>query len=1380
MASWTIEQVGDWLIENSFENNVKPFKDQNIDGSALMRMDNDNISQILGTSDENGIVKRPTSEVKFKFREKLDDWKIMAELEQNQLIVGEQLDKYSRRTSVSSPSIETKRYWTDDDDFSNTDLIEAIEERPKSKHSKSSTTNINNSTPDLPKDKSPSPLPLRKPSTPVRLGENQQTNDQISTDSNAHVDKTKYLVNDDIHIQFFKKPKFVPYLIACVQQEAPGIEIKIQQSTSSCTLDLSGSNQDVESAYDHIKKLFTNVKVKTYKSTRARTWLQNPAAIGIIQAIMDNENNIFTICQSKENHYGILEIFYFHDENSNIVHSIDNIILKHIFKKVITLASTVDKDIVQKSRKDSEQNSSPTNSITPAQQYENKLKEIIEQYNQEHQTISITLNENIISKSRKQKSIHIFGYDKLVREFIENIRNLMEKDTSQTFKLNTITPIQAQYLSGVGSKELKAIEDEYRKKNDNIRIYHDTFYAPQHLKNDIELRINALLSSLKSVTFDCMPLYYDIANAEMIYLTNIARRNHCGCDLQLKKTVKSYQISKATETSLTNYAVSRSLMKESEVFSSSPFVALQSKSSNGSIKVLIGDIAVQKVDIIIIPSMPYGLKQSIVERAGPIQKVEPEVNEGDTSPIPYFVETTGGNLLCKIILFANWPSAQATPSEDVFLQGVKSFVSKSIEYVMMKNEKSILNLQSIAFAVPGFNKKESILAKDMIYTAKQQIELAKSPLKISFVLLPDQQTLHEILLSAIQTMESNDDGYATFSCPLSIITVNLMSSMHKNLEKCKEKMINYIKGSIIKIKLDAFNDWNQYLINAFYKFCYDRRVLPKIGDDQKLRLIGPINNVHEAKEKYRLNNALIQEKQQIAQLYTDKRRSKTIIENPSNISSSICYNVMISYCQQDSLISHRLADHLIDEGFCIWIGLLGSDEAFSQVNKSECVLLCISQDYFDNTFSQNTIEYVKQTGKQIIYVKTQYCMLNDCLQSSILNDTYFQLFGSKNYFDLQYDKLLLKILQYTKPGYVSRLQKSFNDSIVTQQNDNAKYHRNYSLLSVLLTSEQRQVNYQTYVMKLMSIKKDQIHDNDRKILIDEIEEIIRARENHCKKYLKAGRQKHNNNNDDEHEETEAFLDDESEQQIGIPTILFDSGIYAYQNMLRKIRNAETKQNIAPFTLSGDINDATFPILDEILQNPKLLVGSRQRGLVYIKSRSDAEEKESRDRYHTSESKKYQSFPKLQRIKKLTNSEKISDETNNVDFPGMRSKTRINHVPVKIDFRKKGTYSKSEIIKFRQVFVQRMKDNEQELMKTCENDINRSGKLSQQCRYGHMAAIFSLSNVPIANEEIEKVPREHMNYEIPLKFPWNGVYESRATLITRKCPSTLFSFEIPQP
>ncbi|CAF2078725.1 unnamed protein product, partial [Rotaria magnacalcarata] len=1262
----------------------------------------------------------------------------------------------------------------------------------KSKHSESSTPNINNSTPDLHKDESSSPLPLTKPSTlpltkpstPVCLGENQQTNDQISTDSNTNVDKTKYLVNDDIHVEFFKKPKFAPYLIAYVQQKAPGIEIKIQRSTSSCTLDLSGSNQDVEYAYDHIKKLFTNVKVKIYKSTRARMWLRNPAAIGIIQAIMDNENNLFTICQSKEKHYGILEISYFHDENSNNVQSIDNIILKHIFKKVITLASTVDKDIVRKSSNDSEQNSASENSITPAKQHENKLKEIIEQYNKEHETISITLNENIISKSRKQQSIHVFGYDKLVHEFIEEIQNLMKTNTSQTFKLNSVTPIQAQYLSGVGSKELKTIEEEYRKNNSKIRICHDEFYAPQHLKNDIELRINALLSSLKSVTFDCMPLYYDIANGEMLHLKNIARRNHCECNLQLKTTVKSYKISNAMETSLTNYAVSRSLMKQSELFCSSSLVSLQSKSSNGSIEVRFGDIAVQKVDIIIIPSMPYGLRQSVVERAGPIQKVEPEVNEADTSPIPYFVETTGGNLLCKIILFANWPSAQATSSENVFLQDVKSFVSKSIEYVMMKNAKSTLKLQSIAFAVPDFNKKESILAKDMIYTAKQQIELAKSPLKISFVLLSDQQMLHEIFLSAIQTMESNDDGYATFSCPLSIITVNLMSSMHENLEKCKEKMISYIKGSIIKLKLDAFNGWNQYLINAFYKFCYDRRVLPKIGDDQKLRLIGPINNVHEAKEKYRLNNALIQEKQQIAQLFTDKRRSKTMtlsqsIENSSNILSSICYNVMISYCQQDSIISHRLADHLIDEGFCIWIGLLGSDETFSQVNKSECVLLCISQDYFDNAFSQNTIEYVKQTGKQIIYVKTQHCMLNDWSKSSISNDTYFQLFGSKNYFDLQYDKLLLKILQYTKPGYVSRLQNSSNESIVTQQNASDKYHRNYSLLSFLLTAEQRQANYQIYVMKLISLKKEEIHDDDRKILIDEIEEIIRAKESRCKKSLKAARKRYDYHNDDQ-EENEESRDVESEQQILKTQILFDSGVYAYQNMLRKARDAKTRQNIAPFSISGDINDATFPILDEIIQNPKLLLGSTSRGRLYTNFHLNTKENSYRSSYHKSWPKQSQSFPKSQRIEKVPTIQKVSDETNTSDFPEMRSKTRINHVPVKIDFRKKGTYSKSEITKFRQVFVQRMKDNEQEFMKACEKDINPSETLSQQCIHGHMAAIFSLSNVPIANEDIEKVPREHINYEIPLKFPWNGVYESRATLITRKCPSTLFFLEIPQP
>ncbi|CAF3050034.1 unnamed protein product, partial [Rotaria sp. Silwood2] len=102
--------------------------------------------------------------------------------------------------------------------------------------------------------------------------------DQI-TDITSSIDKTKYLVHDNIHIQFFKNPKFGLYLIEYLRKKSSAVEIKIQQvpsinnelpSSFNYTLYLSEPNQEIESTYDEINRLFQSVKIKTYKSTRGK------------------------------------------------------------------------------------------------------------------------------------------------------------------------------------------------------------------------------------------------------------------------------------------------------------------------------------------------------------------------------------------------------------------------------------------------------------------------------------------------------------------------------------------------------------------------------------------------------------------------------------------------------------------------------------------------------------------------------------------------------------------------------------------------------------------------------------------------------------------------------------------------------------------------------------------------------------------------------------------------------------------------------------------------------------------------------------------------------------------------------------------------------
>ncbi|CAF0878197.1 unnamed protein product [Rotaria sordida] len=1399
MADWTIDQVGEWLIENGFENNVKTFKDKNIDGLTLMRMNDDNISQMLCTFDEDGIIEKPTTEVKTKFKEKLEDWKVMVELEQNKQVINNEIEKYSTRMSASSPSIKTRDYWMDDETFSNMGSMEENEEKAKSDDILSSTSSLSNVSFDLSKIDSSKQEILKLPSPTI-----SPDKDQI-TDITTSIDKTKYLVNDNIHIQFFKNPKFGTYLIEYLQQKISGVKIKIEQSSSindelfssfNYILYLSGSNQDIESTYDEINNLFQTVKIKIYKSLRVRTWLRNPTAVSIIQAIMDNENNLFTVCQSNGKYNDILKIFYFHNEKFNYIQNIDNIIQSYIRKKIITLPSIVDKNMIEKSKKNTKHDTQSGYSTKYTEQYQNKLKEMMENYNEENNMISIILNEKIYNKVRKQQSIHIFGSIKLVNEFIQNFQNLADKDTFTVFKFNPITSIQMEYLTNIGLKDLKVIEKEYQKENAKIRIRYDEFYAPENLKNDIELSMNTLLSSLESITFECMPLYYDIADKEILHLKNIAHKNRCGCELILKKNLKLYRIPKAIETSSTINFVSRSLIKQSELFCSSPVVSQQAKSSNGSIEVLIGDIAVQKADVLIIPLVSYGLKQSLIERAGNIIRQEQPVDktEKDKNSTPFFIETTASNLTCKIVLFSNWSPLKAAMNDDNLVEHIRKFISKSIKYVIMKNEQSDIKIESIAFAVPDSCKNENILAEEMIHETKQQIELMKSPLKISFIILPDQQTLYQQFLTAIQKVQSNDDVYAVFSCPMSTITVNLISSNNENLTKCKEKIMNHIKRSMVKIKLDEFKDWNQYMINVFYKYCYDRCVLLKIDDDKRIRLIGPINNVYEAKHKYLLTNALIQEKIHIQQLIIKIPRSRSIIQpqRTESISTSACYNIMLSYCQEDSTISHHLGDRLIDEGFSVWIDLIGSNDSFLQINKSECIILCISENYIENKFSQNTVEYMKQMGKHIILVKVQNCILSDWLQQLIPNEIYFQMFGSENYFDLQYDKLLLKILQYTQPGYSSLLQKTSHTSIILQQDDIVKSHRYYNIFNFLLTQKQRESNYQKYVTKLMSLKKGKINEDERKILINELEEIIRIIEDQCRQNIKEQKKSHYSYDDDQ-SNLQTLDDDELKEDELKTQILFDSGILSYQYMLKKALDLKTKQNIPPCTVSGDINDAPFPMIDEVLRNPKLIISTRvnrfQCGKFdsdyykrrwtfnnrYLKSWRKPKKKSSQ---HLNDDK-----PNIQTITNETTSSHSSEMADKdrirkfQDF-GESRKTIKHQVLVKKDFPKKSTYSEQEIMEFRKKFVQQMKDNENELIKLCEN-INLLRRPSKQRIYANLNAMFSLSTVSDAKQKPIKALQTHGYREIPLKFPWNGVLDASASSLVQQNPSALFFFEVPQ-
>ena len=149
-----------------------------------------------------------------------------------------------------------------------------------------------------------------------------------------------------------------------------------------------------------------------------------------------------------------------------------------------------------------------------------------------------------------------------------------------------------------------------------------------------------------------------------------------------------------------------------------------------------------------------GLKEGVIERAGEITDEKIYKGVMDTN----FTLVNGGKLHCRHILFSNWmPSINS--NDDYLRKSIHFFTSKSIDYAVKKK-----NSTSIAFAVSELSKNEYILAYEMINTAKQKLlESNRLRLKILFILLPEQRTLHNQFFDLIEMV---GHIYAQFYWPL--------------------------------------------------------------------------------------------------------------------------------------------------------------------------------------------------------------------------------------------------------------------------------------------------------------------------------------------------------------------------------------------------------------------------------------------------------------------------------------------------------------------------------------------------------------------------------------------------------------------------------------
>jgi len=551
-----------------------------------------------------------------------------------------------------------------------------------------------------------------------------------------------------------------------------------------------------------------------------------------------------------------------------------------------------------------------------------------------------------------------------------------------------------------------------------------------------------------------------------------------------------------------------------------------------------------------------------------------------------------------------------------------------------------------------------------------------------------------------------------------------MSMNGENLEKCERKINNYLQRSKFDMKLDTrFQLWSQLMINAFYKYALDRCVIPKIDQDGHAILHGQRSNADEVHQRYEL----IQQKNQ----YSSRILNRVSLSD---------YNLMISYAPETAEISQRLVKCLSDDGFSISNNDLNRIKR--KIKKSDCILVCLSEDFIQTEFYRDQINYAEKLGKILIPIKSQFIRTNNWLEKLIQQHSLFNLFGSENNFQFQYDKILLKILNSCSSETDKHIPWFF-----------------------LLTPEQKKARYEANINKLKKVKSE-----ERQWFLNVFKEILQKQEKEFQKDLA--------------EKSDELPDEDSPDYTeAIQPIRDKLGITSTEKLLSQCEQMQTLLNITPFTMTGDINDAIFPKRNSIIMD--------FYGTLYL-----TKDETSLSSSHSKEIKRVIRFPRKAKINKILRQSAIqSSHMNEVEArrnSSISKTTPLNsrkssaqssnsthqrkYQPRYQTQRKEPKIEKpliglSDVEEMKEKFIAQLKRNQKEFDEFCENY-----EPVKQTIHSYPMVFFGPN--PFGEVKVKTRPTQLSNKKIslPLKFPWNGVIVDEKRVVTVKRSDVLFSFE----
>ncbi|CAF4464247.1 unnamed protein product [Rotaria socialis] len=582
---------------------------------------------------------------------------------------------------------------------------------------------------------------------------------------------------------FFDQPKFCDKL-KTEMKEIFSVETTITKIEDQSTLEnmiiIEFKSKDQianDTALEALKILLASVMTKLVDQNIGQ-WVKYKNCTRIIQAYADQNEYLQILCSHEE--IGIL-ISYFSKDKSTVLPTLcttdaflDKMLQKFLFTD-ISLPCISDLTTTNKSYL-----------VQAILNLQNKIQ---------------TQNVFIMLELR---CIHLFGLIDTARGIEKQIEEIKIKHASTTVEL-VLEQKQIKFLLDIHSDDLRALETNYNDTTIIKTLQKKKITAPNYAHDIIEKKIYVLASLCKPMDFEILEEDFGlIAHNECDNLKTIGRQYKCQIEIQSETKNKIYDI----PTALVQDHISNKL-------------------TASAIEIHKNDLAEQEVDLVVICSTSMYLRDDILRRAGESAQQEYETISKRSSLEPF--ETNSGNLSCRRLLFLPWEIN--VTSQDAFYQSIRNFVSKAIQHAIKVHHTSI------AFPSIGCGKlsvDKNIVANEMLVEAQTQLLSANVLLQINFVILPEQNDVFEAFQMKLENLQRGDLETKNFQIAynFSTLKITIMSSSIEKQEECKKALNEYVKKSIftcVPKHQQVLKRWTQPAINAFYKYCFDRNVVPDIN-----------------------------------------------------------------------------------------------------------------------------------------------------------------------------------------------------------------------------------------------------------------------------------------------------------------------------------------------------------------------------------------------------------------------------------------------------------------------------------------------------------------------------------------------------------------------